>query len=84
MSPEPANCPICKAAAERIRVRARRGYTYTCPCCGTFDIESSALSPARALPSSAKEDVRRLRSYGHLPRIEMHARDGLRIVPGRV
>ncbi len=80
MSPEPANCPLCKTSAERIRARATRHYHYTCPSCGTFDIEASALSPARGLPTSAREDVRRLRACGHQPRIETHGRDGVRVV----
>jgi len=81
MLPEPANCPICSAAAERTRA-APRGYGYTCPRCGTFCISNSALGCQKAIPLSAREDVRRLRSYGHTPLIEM-SRDGVRIVPVR-
>jgi len=81
MSPEPANCPLCSAAAERMRA-ATRGFRYTCPSCGTFHISSRALTCRNDIPASAREDVRRLRSYGHAPQIEVSP-DGVRIVPGR-
>lgn len=81
MNPEPANCPLCSAAAERTRA-ASRGFHYTCPSCGSFHITSSALGCRNDIPASAREDVRRLRAYGHLPFIEV-AREGVRIVPGR-
>lgn len=81
MSPEPANCPICGAAAERTRAPSQ-GYLYICPSCGAFRITSSALTHRRDIPRSAREDVRLLRAYGHQPQIEL-ARDGVRVVPGR-
>lgn len=81
MSPEPANCPVCGAAAERLRA-APRGYRYTCPSCGTFQISSRALSCRPGLPASAREDIRRLRAYGHLPLLDL-TRDGVSISPGR-
>lgn len=81
MLPEPVNCPICSAAAERIRA-APRGYRYTCPRCGIFCISNGALGCQQDIPPSARDDVRRLRSYGHTAQIEV-SRDGVRIVPVR-
>ncbi|WP_042885011.1 hypothetical protein [Cupriavidus necator] len=81
MSPEPANCPVCGAAAERLRA-APRGYRYTCPSCGTFHISSRALGCRPGIPASAREDIRRLRAYGHLPYVDL-TRDGLSVSPGR-
>lgn len=81
MSPEPANCPLCHAAAERIRARELRGFRYTCPTCGTFGIDSAALTH-QVIPMTAREDLQRLRSFGHLPHLQLR-REGIRIVPGR-
>ncbi|WP_373380104.1 hypothetical protein [Cupriavidus nantongensis] len=81
MSPEPANCPLCGAAAERTRA-APRGYLYLCPGCGAFHISRGALACRQDIPASARSDVRLLRAYGHQPQIEV-CRDGVRIVPGR-
>ncbi|ODV43315.1 hypothetical protein AWV79_18475 [Cupriavidus sp. UYMMa02A] len=80
MLPEPANCPLCSAAAERTRA-APRGYRYACPACGTFHISNTALGCRNDIPASARDDVRRLRAYGHTPTIEV-SREGVRIVPG--
>ncbi|WP_454741637.1 hypothetical protein [Cupriavidus necator] len=81
MSPEPANCPICGAAAERLRA-APRGYRYTCPSCGSFHISARALGCRPGIPASAREHIRRLRAYGHLPYVDL-TRDGVSISPGR-
>ena len=81
MSPEPANCPICGAAAERTRAPSH-GYLYHCPSCGAFLITNSALVRRKDIPSSARENVRLLRAYGHQPQIEV-SRDGVRVVAGR-
>ena len=81
MLPEPANCPLCGTAAERIRSSLLRGYRYTCPKCGTFGIESAALASLVA-PASTQQDLARLRSYGHLPLIQRD-KQGVRVGPGR-
>ncbi len=81
MLPEPANCPLCSAAAERTRA-APRGFQYTCPVCGTFHIASNALGSRQDIPASARDDIRRLRRYGHMPHIDI-THDGMRVVPGR-
>ena len=62
-------------------MRELRGFRYTCPSCGTFGVDSAALAH-RAMPLSAREDVKRLRDFGHLPHVQL-GRDGVRIVPGR-
>lgn len=81
MLPEPANCPLCGTSAERLRARELRGFRYTCPSCGTFGVDSAVLvNPA--MPLSAREDVKRLRAFGHLPHVQL-GRDGVHIVPGR-
>lgn len=81
MLPEPANCPLCGTAAERIRSSQLRGYKYTCPRCGSFGVETGALADLEAV-TAARQSVARLRSYGHLPLIQ---RDklGIRVGPGR-
>ena len=81
MLPEPANCPICGASAERLRDPKLRGFRYTCPACGAFGIESAALAGLSAIPST-RQDLARLRSYGHLPLIQRD-KDGIRVGPGR-
>lgn len=81
MLPEPVNCPICSAAAERIR-DAPRGYRYTCPRCGTFCISNSALGCQQGILPSGRDDVRRLQADGHTPQIEVF-HNGICIVPVR-
>ncbi|RDK06452.1 hypothetical protein DN412_31175 [Cupriavidus lacunae] len=82
MLPEPANCPLCGAAAERIRSSPLRGFKYTCPSCGSFAIESAALACLLA-PASTRQDVVRMRAYGHLPLIQRD-KQGVRVGPSRV
>lgn len=53
MLPQSASCPLCGAAAERIRSTQLRGFRYTCPSCGTFNIESAALAGLIAPTSDA-------------------------------
>jgi hypothetical protein len=81
MIPEPANCPVCHAAAERIRQRLPSGFVYSCPSCGTFEVAPAALAHTGDLPVSCRADLGRLRTYGYLPRIDFSARDGVRIAP---
>lgn len=81
MLPEPANCPLCGTAAERIRSSVLRGYKYSCPKCGSFGIENSALPDLEAA-TLARQAVARLRSYGHLPLIQRD-KQGVRVGPGR-
>lgn len=81
MLPEPANCPLCGAAAERIRAPQLRGFRYTCPSCGSFGIESAALAGLIA-PASTRQDLARLRSHGHLPHIQRN-KQGVQVGPGR-
>lgn len=81
MSPQAADCPLCKASAERIRQRGGRGFKYICPMCGTFEVTSALLGCGTRLPETARDDLARLRAYGYQPRIEFHVRDGVRIGP---
>jgi len=81
MRPEPANCPLCKTAAERTRKRAPNGFVYTCPVCGSFEMGNAALSHAASLGGAVRADLRRLREYGYRPRIDFNSRDGMRIGP---
>ncbi|RZT35557.1 hypothetical protein EV147_4023 [Cupriavidus agavae] len=81
MLPEPANCPMCGSAAERIRSSQLRGYRYTCPRCGSFGIETAALGDMEAA-MLACQAVARLRAYGHLPFIQRD-KQGVRVGPGR-
>ncbi|QET06319.1 hypothetical protein FOB72_30970 [Cupriavidus pauculus] len=81
MLPQPANCPLCGTSAERIRSSALRGYKYTCPKCGSFGIETSALG-INAMPPSAPQDLARLRAYGYLPCIQRD-KQGVRVGPGK-
>ncbi|WP_459575730.1 tyrosine-type recombinase/integrase [Cupriavidus sp. 8B] len=83
MKPEPADCPICHAAAERTRQRGGRGFKYSCPTCGTYEVTSALLGCGARPPASAREELARLRAYGYKPRVEFHARDGIRIGPSR-
>ncbi|AVK72184.1 hypothetical protein BJN34_0045 [Cupriavidus necator] len=82
MFPEPANCPLCGSAAERIRSSQLRGFRYSCPSCGSFGIESAALVGLVA-PASTRQDLARFRAYGHLPLIQRD-KQGVRVGPGRV
>ncbi|SOZ36209.1 conserved hypothetical protein [Cupriavidus neocaledonicus] len=82
MLPEPANCPLCGAAAERIRSSQLRGFRYTCPSCGSFGIESAALAGLIA-SASTRQDLARLRAFGHLPLIQRD-KQGIRVGPCRV
>ena len=81
MLPEAANCPLCHAAAERIRSPQLRGFRYSCLSCGSFGIESAALAGLIA-PASTRQDLERLRSHGDLPHIQGD-KQGVRVGPGR-
>ncbi|CAG2129022.1 hypothetical protein LMG26411_00104 [Cupriavidus numazuensis] len=78
--PQPADCPLCSAAAERVRA-APRGYRYTCPSCGSFHISSVALRCRQDIPASAREDIRRLRAYGYTARIDIDRQHAVRVTP---
>ena len=81
MRPEPANCPLCKSAAERMRKCGPAGFVYTCPACGSFEMGNAALRQAASLGGALQADLRRLRQYGYRPRIDFNSRDGMRISP---
>jgi len=81
MLSELATCPLCGADAGRVRSSHLRGYRYSCARCGVFGIEAAALG-SKGMLVSAREDVARLRAYGHLPCIQ-RVRQGFRISAGR-
>ena len=83
MLSESADCPLCKAAAERTRARGERDYTYTCPSCRSFNVSPSALSCAQRLPMTVRDEVHRLLAFGYLPKIEADSQTAIRVVPGR-
>lgn len=83
MQLEPADCPICHAAADRTRQRGGRGFKYTCPACGIYEVTSALLGCGARLPASALDDLVHLRAYGYQPLMEFDAHDGIRIGPSK-
>jgi hypothetical protein len=83
MHPESTDCPVCHIAAERTRQRGSRGFKYTCPTCGTYEVTSALLRCGARLPSTARDDMARLRAYGYQPLVEFNTREGVRIGPSK-
>lgn len=83
MKSESADCPICRTVAERARQRGGRGFKYTCPTCGTYEVTSALLGCGARLPASARDDLARLRAYGYQPLLEFNSGEGVRIGPSK-